>query len=102
MKARKASEKQQPPGAEEPSFDVVLEQLRQVVTTLERGEQSLEESLALYEKGVALTRRGHDLLNTAEKRIELLVGPGGATTPLYGDDADDDDGDDDIEDEDNA
>ena len=70
-----------------------VEQLRQVVGQLERGELSLEDSLASYERGVALTRRGHDLLHAAEKRIELLVGPGGATSPLKA--ADDDEGDDD-------
>ena len=99
MAARKPSDKRESSVGEEASFDQVLEQLRVVVGQLERGELSLEEALASYERGVALTRRGHDLLHAAEKRIELLVGPGGATAPLAsarlddqaGDDGDDDD-----------
>lgn len=86
MAARKPSDKPTataPPEArEDASFDAVLDQLKGIVETLERGDNSLEESLVLYERGVALTRRGHELLNTAEKRIELLVGAGGATAPL--------------------
>ncbi|MBK9071051.1 MAG: exodeoxyribonuclease VII small subunit [Myxococcales bacterium] len=93
MAARKPNEKRDTPG-DEASFDQVLEQLRVVVGQLERGELTLEESLASYERGVALTRRGHDLLHAAEKRIELLVGPGGATAPLAAaSDEEDDDGD---------
>ena len=96
MAARKPNEKRDTPG-DEASFDQVLEQLRLVVGQIERGELTLEESLASYERGVALTRRGHDLLHAAEKRIELLVGPGGATAALSatGDDAAYDDDDDD-------
>ena len=71
--------------AEEPGFDQVLERLRAVVERLEDGKLTLEESLAAYEEGVTLARRGHALLDGAEKRVELLVrvGDGGAeTVPL--------------------
>jgi exodeoxyribonuclease VII small subunit len=47
-----------------------------VVERLEGGRLSLEESLAAYEEGVALARRGHALLDRAEKRVELLVRAG--------------------------
>jgi len=62
--------------AEEPGFDDVLDRLRQVVERLEGGKLTLEESLAAYEEGVALARRGHSLLDSAEKRVELLVRAG--------------------------
>lgn len=71
--------------AEEPGFDQVLERLRAVVERLEDGKLTLEESLAAYEEGVTLARRGHALLDSAEKRVELLVrvGEGGPeTVPL--------------------
>ena len=61
---------------EEPGFDDVLDRLRQVVERLEGGKLTLEESLAAYEEGVALARRGHSLLDSAEKRVELLVRAG--------------------------
>ncbi|GAB4569564.1 MAG: hypothetical protein Tsb0020_23810 [Haliangiales bacterium] len=53
--------------------DHVLEQLRDVVEQLEAGQLSLEASLAVYEHGVALARRGHHVLDGAEKRVEQLV-----------------------------
>ena len=54
-------------------FDQILGRLREVVTKLESGELSLEQSLAIYEEGVALARKGQQLLAAAEKRVEILV-----------------------------
>jgi exodeoxyribonuclease VII small subunit len=59
--------------ADEPGFDALLVRLREVVQKLESGELSLEQSLAVYEEGVSLARRGQQLLATAEKRVEILV-----------------------------
>jgi exodeoxyribonuclease VII small subunit len=63
----------------EPGFDAILARLRDVVGKLESGELSLEQSLAVYEEGVQLARRGQQLLATAEKRVELLVSAAGGT-----------------------
>ncbi len=64
--------------ATELGFDQILVRLREVVGRLESGELSLEQSLQVYEEGVALARRGQQLLVTAEKRVEILVsGSGG-------------------------
>ena len=60
----------------EPGFDEILERLRVVVERLEGGKLTLEESLAAYEEGVSLARRGHSLLDGAEKRVEVLVRAG--------------------------
>ena len=57
----------------EPGFDEIVGKLRDVVARLEQGNLSLEESLKAYEEGIALARRGHDLLDRAEKRVEVLV-----------------------------
>lgn len=59
------------PAADE-GFDAVMGRLREVVEQLERGDLPLEASLAAYEQGVALARRGQGLLDAAEQRIELL------------------------------
>jgi exodeoxyribonuclease VII small subunit len=60
-------------------FDQVLDRLRTVVERLEQGNLSLEESLKVFEEGVSLARKGHTLLEAAEKRVEVLVrGPGDA------------------------
>lgn len=69
----------------EPSFDVILTRLRQAVERLESGDLSLEQSLAVYEDGVGLARRGQALLDQAEKRVELLVSSSGTvdTVPFH-------------------
>ena len=54
-------------------FDAILARLREVVRQLESGELTLERSLAIYEEGVQLARRGQQLLASAEKRVEILV-----------------------------
>lgn len=72
-------------GAGEAGFDDILERLRAVVAKLEEGNLSLEDSLRAYEEGVTLARRGHELLDRAEKRVELLVegqGGGNRAVPL--------------------
>jgi exodeoxyribonuclease VII small subunit len=40
------------------TFEVVMEELQAVVTRLEEGELSLEESLVAFELGVKLSREG--------------------------------------------
>ena len=64
------------PEQEEPRFDELLEQLRSVVSKLETGDLSLEESLKAYEDGVTMAKRGHSLLDSAEKKVEVLVKSG--------------------------
>lgn len=61
----------------EPGFDAILVRLREVVQKLESGDLSLEQSLAVYEEGVQLARKGQQLLASAEKRVEILVSAAG-------------------------
>ncbi len=75
-------------------FEAALAKLEGIVDRLESGELPLEEALAAFEEGVALSRRCAGELDAAERRIEVLVEQGGAlgTVPfdeLPGDDADD-------------
>jgi exodeoxyribonuclease VII small subunit len=62
---------------EDLGFDAILVRLREVVQRLESGELSLEQSLAVYEQGVQLARRGQHVLASAEKRVEILVSASG-------------------------
>ena len=59
---------------EPPSFEQSLARLEEIVRALEEGEIGLDESLARYEEGVKLLRRAYDLIERAERRIELLSG----------------------------
>jgi len=53
-------------------FEAAIAELETVVKKLEEGELSLEQSLALYERGVTLSKFCHARLEDAERRIELL------------------------------
>ncbi len=59
-----------PPTA--PPFETLVDELQKLVAQLEAGNLPLDESLRLYERGVALTRQANALLEGAEKRIEVL------------------------------
>jgi exodeoxyribonuclease VII small subunit len=62
-------------------FEAALAELETIVKTLEDGDQTLESSLALYERGVQLSRFCHTRLEEAEKRIEVL-NDRGQTKPI--------------------
>jgi exodeoxyribonuclease VII small subunit len=61
------------PEAKAPNFDQLLERLRAVVERLEKGDLTLEDSLAAFEEGVGLARRGAEILDGAERRVEILL-----------------------------
>ncbi len=54
-------------------FETALAELDTLVKKLEEGDLSLEQSLALYERGVLLSRFCHARLEEAERRIEILT-----------------------------
>lgn len=58
---------------ENQGFDQILKQLRQIVAQLEQGHLSLEQALLAFEEGIKLSRRGAEILDQAEHRVELLV-----------------------------
>lgn len=57
-------------------FEAAIAELDGIVKKLEEGDLSLEQSLALYERGVQLSRFCHSRLEDAERRIELLTDRG--------------------------
>jgi len=60
------------------SFEQAMAQLEKIVSQIASGEIGLEESLAIYEKGMELVRRCRTILDRAEKRIEMLSQSNGA------------------------
>ena len=52
------------------SYEQAREQLMGVVNQLEAGSSSLEDSLALWERGEALAKRCEEWLNGAKARLE--------------------------------
>lgn len=63
--------------AEELSFEDLVERLEATVSHLETDQLSLDDALAAYQEGVRLARAGHERLETAERRLEELVGTRG-------------------------
>jgi exodeoxyribonuclease VII small subunit len=56
-----------------PDFEAAMHDLEQLVERLEQGDLPLEESLAAFERGVALTRACQSALKEAEQKVEILL-----------------------------
>jgi exodeoxyribonuclease VII small subunit len=54
-------------------FEQSITELESIVTHLEKGELSLEESLKQFEQGVTLAQKCQETLNQAEQKIEHLL-----------------------------
>lgn len=53
-------------------FEEALRKLETIVTRLQEGSVSLEESVALYEEGIALSNYCATVLEEAELKIETV------------------------------
>ena len=67
--------KQQP----EFNFEEALEELERLVSSMEEGELSLEDSMTAFEKGIKLTRECQTALQKAEQKVQILLNEGGET-----------------------
>ena len=54
------------------SFEKALEELQQIVSSLEVGNVSLDDSLGLYERGVELVRLCNRRLEEVGQRVDVL------------------------------
>ena len=54
-------------------FEEALTRLEAIVSQLESGQLSLEDSLRCFEEGMALSKICGDKLSEAENKIEMLV-----------------------------
>jgi exodeoxyribonuclease VII small subunit len=57
----------------EKKFETSLSRLEEIVTELEGGELSLEQSLKLFEEGIKLARICNVRLEEAERKVEVLL-----------------------------
>ena len=65
-----------------PAFEQSLKRLEEIVHLLEEGDLGLNEALERYEEGVVLLRQSYDLLQRAERKIELLSGVDAEGNPI--------------------
>jgi exodeoxyribonuclease VII small subunit len=54
-------------------FEDALAELEGIVQRLEKGELPLEDSLAAFERGIALVRSLSQRLTEVEQRVEVLL-----------------------------
>jgi exodeoxyribonuclease VII small subunit len=54
-------------------FEDRLRELEEILKKLERGDLSLDDSVAEYERGIAALRSCRSVLDGAERKIEELV-----------------------------
>lgn len=63
-------------------FEQALARLERTVAELEGGELPLADALARYEAGIGHLKRCYQLLDQAERRIELVTGIDAEGKPL--------------------
>ena len=67
-------------------FEQALKNLEELVSSMEDGELTLEESLQAFEKGIKLTRECQSALKNAEQKVQLLLNENGDTEEIDLDD----------------
>jgi len=90
MKEKAAPAGKEGDGSPPPRFEDALGKLQESVARLEAGELDLSDALACYEQGIGQLKVCYELLEDAERRIELLCGvdaEGNPTTTAYSDEA---------------
>jgi exodeoxyribonuclease VII small subunit len=64
-----------------PTFEESLQRLEVIVKEMEKGELPLEQSLKLFEEGIALSGACKKELDEAEGKIEILLKKQGKLQP---------------------
>lgn len=54
-------------------FEQMIAELEIIVQQLEQGDLSLDEALAQFERGIALTRASQQQLQAAEQKVQILL-----------------------------
>ena len=64
-----------------PKFEECMDRLEKILAELERGDVPLEESLKLFEEGIALSNSCRKELEEAEGKVEILLKQNGKLQP---------------------
>lgn len=64
------------------NFENALEELEELVSSMEDGNLTLEDSLKAFEKGIKLTRECQTALKNAEQKVQVLINENGDTEEL--------------------
>ncbi len=58
------------------SFESAMEELELIAKSLEKGDLNLDESVKQFEKGIKLSKKCNEILESAEKKISILIQDG--------------------------
>lgn len=64
---------------EAPTFEEQLQQLEEIVRKLDAEDVPLEEAIQHYEAGVKISAKLNDVLDAAQRRVEILSNKNGDT-----------------------
>jgi exodeoxyribonuclease VII small subunit len=67
------------------SFEEALRELEAIVTSLERGDVSLDDAIAAFERGTALKAHCQKRLEEARMKVEQIKLPADGTSPVEAD-----------------
>lgn len=59
--------------AEKKTFEQSISELEEIVSQLEGGNVTLDESLELFEKGIKLSKSCQQMLDAVEKKVSILM-----------------------------
>ena len=69
------------PDIREMSFEAALDELKQIVERLEKGQGELDQAIEAYQRGALLKQHCEAKLRDAEQKIaKISLGPDGAAT----------------------
>lgn len=54
-------------------FEEAMQKLELIANDLEKGDLSLEESVAKFEEGMKISKQCNDIIENAEKKITILL-----------------------------
>ncbi len=63
-----------PTPVEELAYEQAFAELEGIITTLENEERTLDEAIAQYERGQALSKHCADLLEKADLKVQQISG----------------------------
>jgi exodeoxyribonuclease VII small subunit len=58
---------------EETNFEDLMKKLEIIANELEKGDLTLEESIAKFEEGMKLSKKCNEIIESAEKKITILL-----------------------------
>jgi len=64
------------------NFERALENLEEIVSSMEKGDLTLEDSLKAFERGIKLTRECQAALKDAGQKVQVLSKENGETEEM--------------------